>query len=230
MRSSCSRTSASTASPRLRSTRRSSSSRCNSDGYVIGDAILFYLDEELFNLVGRPSAHNWVQYHCETGDYDVDLRARRARGREPDRPEALPLPGPGADRARGAGEGQRRPAAGDQVLQHGRDHDRRPPGARVAPRHVRRARPRAVRPVAEHGEDVRAAIVEAGEEFGLQQVGSRVYATNTLESGWIPCPLPAVFTGDEHEGVPRVAAGRPATREPARSAAATTPTTSPTTT
>jgi len=23
-----------------------------------------------------------------------------------------------------------------------------------------------------------------------------VYATNTLESGWIPCPLPAVFTGD----------------------------------
>jgi vanillate/3-O-methylgallate O-demethylase len=50
-------------------------------------------------------------------------------------------------------------------------------------------------PAAE-GEDVRAAIVEAGEEFGLAQVGSRVYATNTLESGWIPCPLPAVFTGD----------------------------------
>ena len=49
----------------------------------------------------------------------------------------------------------------------------------------------------EEAEDVRAAIVEAGEEFGLEQVGSRVYATNTLESGWIPCPLPAVFTGDE---------------------------------
>ncbi len=28
-------------------------------------------------------------------------------------------------------------------------------------------------------------------------MGSRVYATNTLESGWIPCPLPAVFTGDD---------------------------------
>jgi vanillate/3-O-methylgallate O-demethylase len=28
-------------------------------------------------------------------------------------------------------------------------------------------------------------------------VGSRVYATNTLESGWIPCPLPAVFTGEK---------------------------------
>ena len=33
--------------------------------------------------------------------------------------------------------------------------------------------------------------------MGLRQVGSRVYATNTLESGWIPCPLPAIFTGDE---------------------------------
>jgi vanillate/3-O-methylgallate O-demethylase len=46
-------------------------------------------------------------------------------------------------------------------------------------------------------EDVRAAIIEAGQDYGLRQVGSRVYATNTLESGWIPCPLPAVFTGDE---------------------------------
>ena len=168
---------------------------CNRDGYVIGDAILFFLEDELLNLVGRPSAHNWVQYHGETGGYDVDLRARRALGREPDRPEALPLPGPGADCARGAREGQRRAAAGDQVLQHGPAHDRRPPGAGAAPRHVRRARSRALRP-AEHGDDVRAAIVEAGEEFGLRQVGSRVYATNTLESGWIPCPLPAVFTGD----------------------------------
>jgi glycine cleavage system aminomethyltransferase T len=29
---------------------------CNPDGYVIGDAILFHLDEEAFRLVGRPSA------------------------------------------------------------------------------------------------------------------------------------------------------------------------------
>ena len=46
---------------------------CNANGYVIGDAILFYLDKDLFSLVGRPSAHNWVQYHCETGDYNVTV-------------------------------------------------------------------------------------------------------------------------------------------------------------
>src|SRR5689334_19524499 len=33
---------------------------CNQEGFVIGDAILFYLDENKFNLVGRPSAANWV--------------------------------------------------------------------------------------------------------------------------------------------------------------------------
>ena len=44
---------------------------CAYDGHVIGDAILFYLDNELLSLVGRPSAHNWVQYHAETGGYNV---------------------------------------------------------------------------------------------------------------------------------------------------------------
>ena len=42
---------------------------CNHEGYVIGDVILFYLDENKFNLVGRPPACNWVQYHVETGRY-----------------------------------------------------------------------------------------------------------------------------------------------------------------
>src|SRR6201984_656677 len=39
-------------------------------------------------------------------------------------------------------------------------------------------------------------MLEAGREFGLTPVGARAYASNTLESGWIPSPLPAVYTGD----------------------------------
>ena len=46
---------------------------CNEDGYVIGDGILFFLGEDKVRLVGRPSAHNWVEYHAETGGYDVTL-------------------------------------------------------------------------------------------------------------------------------------------------------------
>src|SRR5262245_203515 len=47
---------------------------CNHDGYVIGDGILFFLDENSVRLVGRPSAHNWVQYHGETGGFDVTFK------------------------------------------------------------------------------------------------------------------------------------------------------------
>ena len=46
---------------------------CNHDGYVIGDGILFYLEKDSLLLVGRPSIHNWVQYHAETGGYKVSL-------------------------------------------------------------------------------------------------------------------------------------------------------------
>jgi vanillate/3-O-methylgallate O-demethylase len=46
---------------------------CSPDGYVIGDGILFFLDENRVSLVGRPSAHNWVAYHAETGGNDVSL-------------------------------------------------------------------------------------------------------------------------------------------------------------
>src|SRR5262245_13991416 len=42
---------------------------CNEDGYVIGDAILFYLNENKLNLVGRPPSHNWVQYNIEARGY-----------------------------------------------------------------------------------------------------------------------------------------------------------------
>src|SRR5262249_9251109 len=44
---------------------------CNHGGHVIGDAILFYLDENKFNLVGRPPSHSWVQYNLEAGGYDA---------------------------------------------------------------------------------------------------------------------------------------------------------------
>ncbi len=44
---------------------------------------------------------------------------------------------------------------------------------------------------------IRDAVLEAGREFDLVQVGARAYASNTLESGWIPSPLPAVYTGEK---------------------------------
>ena len=81
----------------------------------------------------------------------------------------------------------------------------------------------------EERDEIRAAILEAGKEFGLVPVGSRAYATNTLESGWIPSPLPAIYTGDKLKAYRE---WLPATSYEAtpRSAAASSRTTSRTTT
>jgi syringate O-demethylase len=43
---------------------------------------------------------------------------------------------------------------------------------------------------------VHEALLAAGADFGLRQAGGRAYSSNTLESGWIPSPLPAVYTGE----------------------------------
>jgi vanillate/3-O-methylgallate O-demethylase len=170
---------------------------CNRDGYVIGDAILFHLAEDTFRLVGRPSAHDWVQYHAETGDHDVSLRRDERTAANPAGRRELyrfQVQGPTALDVLGkAAEG---PLPEVKFFNMGE--------IKVAGRTVR---------ALHHGmsgapglelfgpweevDEVRAAIVEAGRDFGLRQVGARVYATNTLESGWIPSPLPAVFTGDD---------------------------------
>jgi vanillate/3-O-methylgallate O-demethylase len=169
---------------------------CSHDGYVIGDAILFGLAENSVSLVGRPSVMNWVQFHAETGGYKVKVErdersAVNPAGRKLYR---FQVQGPTALKVLEKATGGPLPKikffnmgevtiAGRKVraLHHGMSGV---PGLELfGP--------------SKDGEDVRAALVQAGREFGLRQVGSRAYATNTLESGWIPCPLPAIFTGDQ---------------------------------
>jgi vanillate/3-O-methylgallate O-demethylase len=164
---------------------------------VIGDGILFFLDENRVSLVGRPSAHNWVQFHAETGDYDVQVERDERTAANPTGKRKLyrfQVQGPTALDVLTKANGGSLPEikffnmgeltlGGHKVraLHHGMSGV---PGLELfGPWDDR--------------EDVRAAIVEAGADYGLRQVGSRVYATNTLESGWIPCPLPAVFTGEQ---------------------------------
>src|SRR5687768_4538124 len=170
------------------------------DGYVIGDVIMFYHADNEFNLVGRAPTVNWVQFHAETGGYNVQVRRddrspSRTGGKSVTRQHyRYQIQGPNAwkviEKLNGAAvpdlkffnmatmkiKGQT-----IRTLRHGMAGA---PGLEIWG------------PYAD-GEKVRDAILEAGEEFGLIPVGSRAYATNTLESGWIPSPLPAVYTGEK---------------------------------
>ena len=168
---------------------------CTSEGYIIGDVILFYLAENKFNLVGRAPALNWIMYHAATGGYDVkvELDQRTAMRKDGKRKSfRFQVQGPNAMKAIEKLIGRTPPdlkffhmttlqIAGKSVraLRHGMAGQ---PGFEFfGPWEDEQA--------------VREAIVKAGEEFGMRQVGGRAYATNALESGWIPSPLPAVYTG-----------------------------------
>ncbi len=77
------------------------------------------------------------------------------------------------------------------------DQHRRPQGARPPPRHGRRARAGSLGAVRREGRDSRGHP-RGRRDAGVDcSGGSRAYSTNTLESGWIPSPLPAVYTGEK---------------------------------
>jgi vanillate/3-O-methylgallate O-demethylase len=169
-------------------------------GHVIGDGILFHLAEEEYCFVGRAPAANWLQFHAETGGFDVEVEKD---DRSPMRPMGqavtrsvwrFQIQGPNAWSVIEKLNGGPLPEvkffrmatmniAGQQVrtLRHGMAGA---PGLELWGPY-------------EDYFKIREAILEAGEEFGIEPVGSRAYASNTLESGWIPSPLPAIYTGEE---------------------------------
>ncbi|MEX2365927.1 MAG: hypothetical protein WD601_04940 [Pseudohongiellaceae bacterium] len=171
---------------------------CNYDGYVIGDVILFYLEENLFSLVGRPPLLNWVQFHAENSAYDIELewdhRAADQKNGLSRKYYRYQIQGPNAMKVIEKVTGQPAPAlkffnmtritiAGNSVraLRHGMAGQ---PGFEL------------FGPYAEH-DVIMQALISAGDEFGLHLVGGRAYSSNTLESGWIPSPMPAVYSGEK---------------------------------
>ncbi|WP_219413744.1 vanillate/3-O-methylgallate O-demethylase [Pseudonocardia nigra] len=169
------------------------------EGGVIGDGILFRLAEEEFVFVGRAPVANWLTYQATKG-YNVEIRQD---DRSPSRPYGKPvtrdlwrfqIQGPRAwdviEKVNGGPVEQVKffrmgtmNVAGEQIrtLRHGMAGA---PGLEIWG------------PYATY-DKVREAILEAGREFGMEPVAARAYSCNTLESGWIPSPLPAVYTSEE---------------------------------
>jgi vanillate/3-O-methylgallate O-demethylase len=173
---------------------------CSYDGYVIGDGILIPLEPNKVVFVGRAPAASWIEFHAATGGYDVKATKD---DRSPSNPDGKPvvrtvyryqIQGPNAWQVLQKLNGGPLPEIKFFSL-----HDLNVEGRKVrALRHGMAGAPGLeIWGPYEQRDEVRAAIVDAGKEFGLRRVGSRVYATNTLESGWIPSPLPAVYTGDK---------------------------------
>jgi glycine cleavage system aminomethyltransferase T len=182
----------------------------NHQGRLIGDAILAHLGVDSYNLVGHPMVIDWVQFHAEAGGQDVEVeRDGNSIVRRGDpRLFRYELQGPTA------------PAIvekliGGPVPQIGFFHMGRFPIAGLEVRGIRHGM--AGQPGYElfgpwaDGVRVRDALLEAGAGFGLTQVGAKGYSTANLESGWVPSPVPAIFSDDRLRGyrewLPAQAAG-----------------------
>jgi len=172
-------------------------------GHVIGDGILFHLAEEEFVWVGRAPVASWLTYQAEKGGYDVEIVNDP---RSPSRPYGkavtrrfwrFQIQGPNAwpiiEKLNGGPLEQLKffrmaemNVGGERVrtLRHGMAGA---PGLEIWGPY-------------ETYEKIRETILEAGREFGMEPVGARAYGSNTLESGWIPSPLPAIYTGEELRG------------------------------
>ncbi len=168
----------------------------NDDGYVIGDAVLFFLKEREASLVGRPPVINWLRYLAERGGYDVEVEldertAVNPKGRKLYR---FQVQGPNAMKLLSVVNGGSLPDIKFFNMGHITIA-----GRKVRALHHGMAGQRGLEIWGpwDEGEEVRAAICETGKHFGLRQAGSRAYSTNTLESGWIPSPMPAIYSGEQ---------------------------------
>ena len=170
-------------------------------GHVIGDMIIFRERDDKFILVGRAPTANWVMFQQAIGKWNVRIHRDP---RSPSRPDGkavyrthyrFQIQGPDAPKIFEKMNGGPVPdikffhvdwinvgSKRVQALRHGMAGA---PGLEIWG------------PYADL-EYVRSVILQSARDAGvdLHQVGSRAYSTNTLESGWIPSPLPGIYTGD----------------------------------
>ena len=164
------------------------------DGLYVGDCVLFYLEENLFNLVGRRTVLDWVEFNVASGKWDVTTERdpqTQDRGGRPPVVYRYEVQGPLAAALIEKVTGAPLP----QVKFFGMTN------FQIAGKRVRALRHGMAGEVGfelfgpwDEGNAVRDAILKVGDEFGLRRVGSLAYSSANLESGWIPGPLPAIFS------------------------------------
>ena len=138
-----------------------------------------------------------MRYHAETGDYDVEVEldqrtALRTDGRR--KSYRYQVQGPNAMKVIEKALGETPP--GLKFFNMATVTDRR---ARPSARCVTAWPASPAGSCSGRGTSAKRCTrrsSSAGEEFGLVLVGGRAYGSNALESGWIPSPLPAVYSGE----------------------------------
>ena len=173
------------------------------EGNIVTDGILMREGEQKYTLSGVPAAQNWVKYHGEKGGYDVSFTTDPSSAFRNGGDPVLfryQIQGPLArglvERAFGGPLPETKFFHSAPVSLDGRDFR--------ALRHgmAGQAGFEFIGPW-RHAAAVKDALLRAGEPFGLVHVGAWAYTTASVESGWIPSPVPGIYTDPELAGYRR---------------------------
>lgn len=170
-------------------------------GHVIGDHIIFRLDENKYVTVGRAPTSNWIMFQAAIGKWNVKVSYDPRSDSRPDGKAIyrthyrFQIQGPDADKIFEEINGGPVPeikffhvdtinigSRKVSALRHGMAGA---PGLEIWGPYADKSY-------------IQSTIAEAAKKVGVEMhfVGSRAYSTNTVESGWIPSPLPGIYTGD----------------------------------
>jgi vanillate/3-O-methylgallate O-demethylase len=167
---------------------------CSPEGYVIGDAILYYLAPEHLLLVGNPASTDWVQFNAEhagdgvTVELDPMWVINRARRRSCYRYQ---VEGPHAYKLLEKLHGTALPEI--KFFRSGELHIA---GCKVrAMRHSMGGVPGLeLSGPWDDRDKVKSTLIEGGRQFGLRSIGSLAYFSTVIESGWWAVPFSAIYT------------------------------------
>lgn len=169
---------------------------CSPSGHVIGDGILHRHAEDEFELIASSAIVNWLKYHAETGDYDVEVRPDYSSHIDPSGKRKnwrFQLVGPNADPL--LEELIEEPALPDLKFFHKTTVTIRGCTALVL-KHSMTTQGYELSGPFEDEETVRNAILEVGEKYGITPVGTKTYFSNAAGSGWMARPVPAIYTDE----------------------------------
>jgi vanillate/3-O-methylgallate O-demethylase len=172
----------------------------NHEGYLVGDSILVALSDDEVTVAGFEHSLNWLQYHGESGGYDVTFSRDSASTGEPGskRLYRYELEGPHAWQI--AEEAAGAPLDRIQFFHIGKFTIA---GRTVtALNHTMGGVPGQADTglelfgPAEDTDEVIGAILSAGEKLGLVHGGAKAYLSTIAESGWMGGVVPAVYTSE----------------------------------
>ncbi|WP_163268523.1 aminomethyl transferase family protein [Chelativorans alearense] len=170
---------------------------CTPRGHVIGDCVIYRLEDQTFELISGMPVLNWVQYNAERDGYDVTIERDDPTPYNPAGRRwfyRFQLEGPHAGKIfHDAVEGgapeipffrtAKVKIGGCEVLvlRHGMAGHL---GAELSGPY-------------DEMDTVRSTLLTAGKKYGLKQGGTKTYFSTIFEFGWMPYPLPGIYTGEE---------------------------------